>query len=94
MIRVNTVRDLENCLESAPVKEFVLDGDVGEALMRRLAVDSRLQYFPHFPRPYFRIDRADSWTIQGIVGSTSLRVTLTPSAAENAVEKLRCLIEQ
>jgi hypothetical protein len=94
MVRVSAIRDLENCLESAPVKEFELDGKICEDLMRRMAVDARLQYFPHFPRPYFRIDRNNAWAIQGIIGNTTLRVTLTPAAAENAEERLRCLIER
>lgn len=94
MVRVKSVRDLENCLESAPVKEIDLDEELTEELMNRLAVQSRLQYFPHFPRPYFRIDKADSWTIQGILGNTTLRVTLTPRIGDEGVERLRCLIEQ
>ena len=93
MVKTLEIRDLENCLDSAPVKEIELDEAITTPLMHRIAVDSRLQYFPHFPRPYFRIDRSDAWSIQGIIGNTILRVTLTPSAGSDAVERLRCLIE-
>jgi hypothetical protein len=91
--RVTSFRTLESCLDTAPVVEFELDCAVTEDLMRLLARGSHLQYFPHFPRPLFRIDAPGLGTIQGIIGNTTLRVTLVRTAGEDVRETVECLIE-
>jgi len=93
MVRITGVRELDNCLDGAPVKEYELDTKLTRGLMNVLAADSKLQFFPHFPKPYFRVDRRDAWVIQGIIGSRTLRITFSPNHAQQAEEFLRCLIE-
>jgi len=94
MTRVTEVRHLETCLDSTVVKEIVLDRPLTEACMRRMAEEARLQYFPHFPRPYFRIDRRRTWMLQGAVGNTTFRATFLPGAGDDAAERLRRLVEE
>jgi hypothetical protein len=64
-----------------------------EELMQRMATEARLQYYPHFPRPYFRIERQRCYVIQGVLGNRRFRVTFSPSADEAAEQGLRELIE-
>lgn len=84
---------LSSCLDSTEAVEIELDGPVTEELIRRLGKEGSLQYFPHFPRPYFRIDHPSSWLVQGIVGSSKLRIQLFGEQRAATLEKLRCLIE-
>lgn len=93
MPRITAARLDESCLDSAVVKSFELDGALDEATMYRLASNAKLQYFPDFPRPYFRIDRARAYVVQGIVGDRQLRVTFSPLATETTEGELRSLIE-
>ena len=93
MVRVDRIEDRENCLDSSDVKEVFLDRDIDEDVMRRIGHSGRLQYFPHFPRPYFRIDRERRWVIQGVIGRRSMRVTLMPSAPGDALSELCDLVE-
>ncbi len=94
MTRVVETRPLEGCLESTPVVDYHLDEPVDEALMHRLAGESgRLQYFPRFPRPYFRIDAPARFVIQGVLGQTHVRVTFSASVGDEAIEEVRCRIE-
>ena len=90
MGRVVEVRVPPGCLKSAPVREYDLSEPVDERLMRSLAEGGRLQYFPSFPRPFFRIERPLAFTAQGIVGSPTLRVTFSPSAGPDVRETLLC----
>ncbi len=89
MREVIAIRVPPGCLRSAPVREYELSEPIDEALMRRLAEGGRLQYFPTFPRPLFRIDRPQELCAQGIVGSAVLRVTFSPSADAGTRESLR-----
>ncbi len=93
MPRVVNLRDLESCLDRTEAVEVVLDEPVTEALVYRLGQTGVLQYFPHFPRPYFRVDHATSWLVQGIVGTPKLRIQLFGDHRAETLEGLRCLIE-
>jgi hypothetical protein len=93
MVHVVGSQLLENCLDRSVVKEIRLSDPVGEAAMRSMARHGRLQYFPDFPRPYFRIDRSRMYVVQGVFGNTLLRVTFSPLADADAEEQLRILIE-
>ena len=89
MREVIAIRVPPGCLRSAPVREYELSEPVDEALMRRLGEGGSLQFFPTFPRPFFRIDRPQEFCAQGIVGSPVLRVTFSPSADAGTREALR-----
>jgi hypothetical protein len=93
MVRVVGSQVLENCLDRSVVKEIQLSEPVGEAVMRRIARRGRLQYFPDFPRPYFRIDRSRTYVAQGVFGNTSVRVTFSPLADADAEKELCIFIE-
>lgn len=94
MARIASLRDLESCLDRTEAVEVSLDGPVTEALVRRLGQVGALQYFPQFPRPYFRVDHATDWVVQGIVGAAKLRIQLFGERRAEALERLRCLIEE
>jgi hypothetical protein len=93
MTHVLSVTLLENCLDSSTVKEFELDEPLDEQIMNALAEDAGLKYYPHFPKPYFRIDRAHHYVIQGVMGSLTFRVTFSPTADEETEKTLVSAIE-
>lgn len=93
MFRIDRIEDRDNCLDSSPVKEIFLCTSVDEETMRCAAHRGRLQYFPDFPKPYFRIDRNSSWVIQGVIGSSSLRITLSTTNAQDKLAELCDLLE-
>lgn len=93
MATVVAIRLIENCLDRSVVKEFDLDCPLDEALMHTMARDARLRFYPHFPRPYFRIERARAYVIQGVLGNRTFRVTFSPAANPQVEVELRCLIE-
>jgi hypothetical protein len=93
MARVVAMTLIESCLDSSTVKEVEIDQSLDEELMQRMAAEARLQYYPHFPRPYFRIERARCYVIQGVIGNQLLRVTFSPSADDAVEARLRELIE-
>ncbi len=93
MARFLDLHELSSCLDSAEAVEVSLDEPVSEDLIRRLGQEGSLQYFPHFPRPYFRVDHPTSWLVQGIVGTSTLRIQLFGEDRARVLENLRCLVE-
>lgn len=94
MARIANLRDLASCLDRSEAVEVVLEEPVTEALLQRLGQVGALQYFPHFPRPYFRVDHPTDWLVQGIVGTPKLRIQVFGDRRAQALEGLRCLIEE
>jgi hypothetical protein len=93
MTRVLAITVLETCLDSSVIRAYDLDEPLCEPIMRRVASGGRLQFFPHFPRPYFRVDTARTWVLQGVFGETRLRATFSPSAPAEAPARLTRLLE-
>lgn len=84
---------LESCIDKSVVRALHLSESLGERVMHRMARRGRLQYFPHFPRPYFRIDRSQVYVVQGVFGNREVRVTFSPQAGADAEAELIALIE-
>ena len=62
------VRKVEDCFDGSLRLEYRFDGEIAEPFMRGLANGSRLDYFPDFPKPFFKIFREDGLQIKGILG--------------------------
>lgn len=67
-------RKLEDCIDGSMIFEFLFDGEIDEALMRRMAEGGELEFHPDFPRPFFRIRAVDSLQFRGILGDHGLEV--------------------
>lgn len=93
MTRVVSLELLENCLDSSTVKTITLDEALTVDIMHAVAANGELKYYPHFPKPYFRVDRAHHYVVQGVLGERTLRVTFSPSANEETERTLCEAIE-
>ncbi len=85
---IREIRLVEDCLDSTAVREVVLLAPLKESLMRRMADKATLKYYPHFPRPYFRIERRRQYVAQGVIGSRSFRVTFLPNRDSDTMKRL------
>ncbi len=92
MCQVLASQILETCVDSSIVVRLRLDRPIDEACMRRMGTGGKLDFFPDFPRPLFRIHRRGSWAIQGILGDDTLRVTYLPGAPPSTEDELNDLI--
>lgn len=77
-MRVTRVEKLEDCFDGSLVFRWHLDGAWDRARILALAPLGRLDYFPDFPRPYFRLRTAHGAQMQGVEGDSACRVILPP----------------
>lgn len=89
MLSIVAITEIEDCLDDLVVREYHLSVPLSADLMRRLALGASLQYFPHFPRPFFKVRRPGFFTIQGIVGNTYFRVTFSPALSSGHDQVIR-----
>ncbi|GEM_PF-505123 len=91
---IKSISTVEDCLDSTAVREVELVIPLNKELMRRMAKQAKLKYYPHFPRPYFRIEKSQQFVAQGVIGNRTFRVTFLPHRDKDAMEQLWKCLEQ
>jgi hypothetical protein len=66
------VHKVEDCFDGGLRLEYRFDGEIAEPFMMGLASGARLDYFPDFPKPFFKIIREDGVQIKGILGTADI----------------------
>lgn len=66
------IRELEDCFDGGLKLEYRFSAPIGDEFMRRMAAGSRLDFFPEFPRPFFKIFHGDGIQIKGVLGDSCL----------------------
>lgn len=69
-MRLIEIKKLEDCFDGSVIFKYTFDKDVNEALMKRIGEKGKVQYFPEFPKPFFKIITPESIQVRGIVGDT------------------------
>ena len=80
-------KHIEDCFDGSYVYELSYSEPITKAFIMRLGSGSKVQYFPEFPRPFFRIQDDRFWA-KGIEGNTTLRII-----AFEPIDEIRSTIE-
>lgn len=75
-MRVQEVREFVDCFDAAITKEIVFDQEVERAFIHYLGTHGQLDFYPHFPRPYFRLIARGAFQLQGVEGANTARIVL------------------
>jgi hypothetical protein len=94
MCQITEIRILEDCFTPSQSREIRLNCEMSVELMKHIAEGAKLDYFPDFPRPYFRIEINNKYVIQGIIGGSSFRVVFSKGASEEAMTELRSIFQK
>ena len=92
-MKVIAIHPLANCFDGSFQKELVLDGPVDSKFIQYLGALGELQYFPSFPRPFFRVDDRRRFSLQGIEGNSSIKATLCRDELERSLLELTQIVD-
>ena len=70
------IMKLEDCFDGSAVCRYRFEAVWTREEILALRSVGEVQYFPDFPRPYFRMSSAQGLIVQGVEGELSCRVTL------------------
>lgn len=68
------IKKVEDCFDGSVIFEYFFDQNIDEKLMKELAQEGNLNYFPDFKKPFFKIYSANGLQIKGIVGENNFEV--------------------
>ncbi len=74
MIIVKIIK-LEDCFDGSYIYKYEFSKAVDEKVMNAIAEGERLQYFPMFSKPFYKIYTREGLQIKGILGEYDLEVT-------------------
>jgi len=75
------IKKLEDCFDGSMIFKYSFDKGIEEILMRKIAEKGKLDYYPEFPRPFFKIICAGV-QVKGIIGEDNFEVTFPRTAKE------------
>ncbi len=69
------INKLEDCFDGSYIYKYEFSKIVDERVMNAIAEGGRLQYFPMFSKPFYKIYTREGLQIKGILGEYDLEVT-------------------
>ncbi len=78
-MKLTGIRKRDDCVQTAAVFDYFLSAPVDEELVRALALNGRLDYFPEFSRPLFKIFCPDGIQIKGLIGDDNFQAVFPES---------------
>jgi hypothetical protein len=83
-------RKVEDCFDGSRIYEYRLtQRTLDEALIKSLAAIGTLEYFPKFPRPFFRVRSRDGLQLKGVQGERTFQVILPGKVSRSGYEEQR-----
>lgn len=70
------IKPLEDCFDESIMKEITFNQPVTEDFIFYFGNLGKLEYFPDFPKPYFKVDVEDKFILKGILGNKTIRLIL------------------
>jgi hypothetical protein len=92
-MKLINIEKLEDCLDGSMVFKYSVKEKIDETVMRRLAAGGRLQYYPDFPKPFFKIITADGLQVKGIIGDDNFEVLFPRSNKEERKKAFDAALE-
>ncbi len=84
---------IEDCFDGSQVKELFLDEPISKEFIRHLGVLGKLQYFPDFARPFFKVDSPSRFSVKGVEGNQTMRIVLYKGEIENELQNFTNYVE-
>ncbi|MGQ9581857.1 MAG: hypothetical protein ACUVT8_13105, partial [Armatimonadota bacterium] len=77
-MKIVEVSRVDDCLESGLAMRYSFDSVLKEEDLKRLREFGNLDYYPDFPRPFFRVRNKNGLTIKGVIDENSCLVIFPP----------------
>ena len=68
------IKKLEDCFDGSMIFRYSFKNKIDESFMNKLGEKGKLQYYPEFPRPFFKIITNDGAQVKGIIGDDNFEV--------------------
>jgi hypothetical protein len=75
-MKVVKIKELEDCFDGSFIKEVYFDEVVTKEFIFYMEKYGKLQYYPDFARPFYKIECKSKFILKGVEGNDSARLIL------------------
>ncbi len=93
-MRIVDVHKIEDCFDGSMVYGYRFDEPWTRALILGLRRLGDVDYFPDFPRPFFRLRGRGGWQAKGVEGDCECRVILAAPEREVIQRAFEALFDE
>lgn len=86
-------RKLEDCIDGSQIFRYRLDQVWSKSSIHELKKMGRLDYYPDFPRPFFRLCAAHGLQIKGVEGERDCQIFFPLQNREQAEAEIEKFFE-
>ena len=69
------IKKLDDCFDGSIVFEYSFNKQIDEMFMKILGQTGKLEYYPDFRRPFYKIMTDEGLQIKGIIGDNNFEIT-------------------
>ena len=80
-MRVTGIKSMEDCLDRVVTKEIAFSRPMDREWVMALDQLGQLEYYGHFPKPFFRVTRPKAYVIKGVEGHDRCQVVFLEHTA-------------
>ncbi|RJP26471.1 MAG: hypothetical protein C4527_15015 [Candidatus Omnitrophota bacterium] len=73
-MKITEIKKIEDCFDGSTVYGYTFDAVWTQDRIQQFRTLGNLDYFPDFPRPFFRVCQKNGVQIKGIQGDNNCRV--------------------
>lgn len=73
-MQIAEIKKVEDCFDGSVIFKYFFSDELDEDVMRKIGEGGKLQYYPDFPRPFFKIETSAGLQIKGILGDKDIEV--------------------
>jgi len=92
-MRITGRKKIEDCFDGSSVYGYLFDAPLCRADILAMKRFGELDYFPDFPRPFFRVRSPEGAFVKGVEGDAGCKVILPRKDREKAEKLFEGLFE-
>lgn len=93
-MKLVNIKKLEDCIDGSMIFMYSFNEKIHETLMKKLGEKGKLQYYPEFPRPFFKIITADGIQVKGIIGDDNFEVVFPRTNKQERKKNFETILEK
>ncbi len=81
-MRIKSYKTVEDCFDGSSVYSYSFDVEWTKKSIMALKIFGQVDYFPDFPKPFFRLRGNEGWQVKGVEGDTTCTLILPKQGKE------------
>ena len=93
-VKITKITDVEDCFADSLTKEVTFEKEITKDFINYLGIDSNLEYYADFPKPFYKVEKIDKYVIKGVESFQTLKIILYKKNMDEVLKEFIAFIEK